>query len=68
MIMKTKFFASAALLATINLSGQTLQDAINKTENERYEAAAADFRALIAKEAAKGENYFFFGENYFLRR
>lgn len=63
--MKTKLFVSAAFLVTMGASAQTLQDAINKTENERYEAAAADFRALIQKEAAKGENYFFFGENYF---
>ena len=44
---------------------QSLQDAITKTENERYEAAAADFRSLIAKEPSKGENYFYFGENFF---
>lgn len=43
---------------------QTLQDAITKTENERYQAAAADFRTLIAKEPGKGENYFYYGENF----
>ncbi len=58
---------------TINLAiitcfsfAQTLQDAITKTDNERFESAAIDFRALIAKEPNKGENYFYFGENYFL--
>jgi tetratricopeptide (TPR) repeat protein len=47
------------------LSAQNLQEAITKTENERYELASADYRALIAKEPNKGDNYFFFGENYF---
>ncbi|MBS1635645.1 MAG: tetratricopeptide repeat protein [Bacteroidetes bacterium] len=57
------------IIASIALTGamkaQTLQDAITKTLNERYESAAADFRSLIAKEPGKGENYFYFGENYF---
>jgi len=47
------------------LIAQTLQDAITKTDNERYQSAGADFRALIAKEASKGDNYFYYGENYF---
>jgi len=46
---------------------QTLPDAIKKTENERYEAAEMDFKALIAKDANSGANYFYFGENYFKR-
>ena len=54
-----------ALSFSFFANAQTLQDAITKTDNERYEAAAADFRALIAKEATKGDNYFYFGENYF---
>lgn len=44
---------------------QTLPDAITKTENERFDLAAADFRQLITKEPSKGDNYFYFGENYF---
>ena len=48
------------------INAQSLQDAVTKTENERYESAAIDFRVLIAKES-KGENYFFYGENYFKR-
>ncbi len=47
------------------LSAQSLQEAITKTENERYELAATYYRTLIAKELNKGDNYFFFGENYF---
>ena len=54
-----------SFIGTVN--AQSLSEAITKTENERYESAAADFRALIAKEGSKGDNYFFFGENYFKR-
>jgi len=52
-------------LATGLTNAQNLQEAIAKTNNERFESAAADFRALIAKEPNKGEHYFYFGENYF---
>jgi tetratricopeptide (TPR) repeat protein len=54
-----------AIAFTGFLNAQTLQDAIVKTDNERFSAAATDFRALITKDAAKGENYFYFGENFF---
>jgi len=47
------------------VGAQNLQEAITKTDNERFEAAAADFRALIAKDAAKGDYYFYYGENFF---
>lgn len=47
------------------LNAQTLQDIIKKTDNENFDAAAANFRELLAKEPTKGENYFYFGENYF---
>lgn len=47
------------------LSAQTLPEAIKKTDNENFDAAAADFRQLIAKDPAKGEYYFYYGENYF---
>lgn len=56
-----------ALGLTGTVSAQSLQEAVTKTENERFESAAVDFRGLIAKEASKGENYFFCGENYFKR-
>ena len=65
-IMKTKLILlSAGIIFTSVSFAQTLQEAITKTDNERYAAAAADFRALIAKEAAKGDNYFYYGENFF---
>src|ERR1700749_5307636 len=62
-----KFFftiiSSASIFQLAN--AQNLQDAITKTENERFDLAAADFRQLIAKDPAKGDNYFYYGENFF---
>lgn len=63
--MKKITLITSSLILTNMSFAQSLQDAIIKTESERYEAAAAEFRALIAKDAAKGENYFYYGENYF---
>jgi tetratricopeptide (TPR) repeat protein len=57
-ILATCLFSSTGI-------AQTLQQAITKTENERFEAAATEYRALITKEPGKGEYYFYFGENYF---
>ncbi len=56
---------AASVFMTTTSFAQTLQDAITKTDNERYEVAAYDYKTLIAKEANKGDNYFYFGENYF---
>lgn len=53
-----------AIAATQSFA-QTLTEAIKKTDNERYEAAAIDFRSLVAREPNKGENFFYFGENFF---
>src|SRR5688500_9522199 len=63
--MKKQFFTAAVSFLTFAAFSQTLQEAIIKTENERFEAAAADFRALIAKDPARGDVYFYYGENYF---
>lgn len=60
---KTSLIIASIALAQL-ASAQTLQDAIKKTTNERFESAAADFRSLIAKEPTKGENYFYYGENF----
>jgi tetratricopeptide (TPR) repeat protein len=66
MIMRNFVLAGLAI-ASISVNGvaQTLQEAITKTDNERFEAASADFKSLTAKEPTKGDNYFYFGENYF---
>ncbi len=63
--MKNTVIMSASVFITHIAFSQTLQEAVIKTENERFAAAAQDFRALIAKEPTKGENYFYLGENYF---
>jgi len=63
--MKKITLISASFILASSTFAQTLQDAITKTDNERYAAAASDFRALIAKEANKGDNYFYYGENFF---
>lgn len=63
--MKKITLIASALTLTHIAFAQTLQDAIIKTDNERYESAASDFLNLVAKEPAKGENYFYLGETYF---
>ena len=47
--------------------GQTLKDAIRKTDNERYSDALNDFNSLIAKEPNVGDNYFYFGQYYMIK-
>jgi tetratricopeptide (TPR) repeat protein len=61
---KTIYITALSLVSALGFA-QNLQEAIAKTESERFESAAVDFRALIAKEPTKGDNYFYFGENYF---
>lgn len=36
-----------------------------KTENERYEEAGIILKALCNKEPGSGENWFYYGENFF---
>jgi tetratricopeptide (TPR) repeat protein len=55
----------ASLIFCVFTKAQTLNEIIIKTDNERYEAAASDFINLITKEPTKGENYFYYGENFF---
>lgn len=63
--MKNSVYIFALSLVSAVGTAQTLQEAIAKTESERFESAAADFKGLIAKEPTKGENYFYYGENFF---
>ncbi len=65
MKMRKIVYTGVLSLTLVMSQAQTLNEAISKTENERFEAAAADFRSLISKDPAKGDNYFYFGENYF---
>jgi tetratricopeptide (TPR) repeat protein len=57
---------SLAFASAIGFS-QTLDQVLIKTDNERFADAASDFLVLIKKEPAKGEYYFYSGENYFKR-
>ena len=59
-----KILALTFLLGSF-AQAQTLEEAIKKTDNERYEAADADFKQLIAKEPANSKLYFYYGENFF---
>jgi tetratricopeptide (TPR) repeat protein len=62
-----KFFftimGSASVFQLAN--SQNLQEAVTKTENERFDLAGIEFRQLISKEPTKGDNYFYYGENFF---
>lgn len=62
--MKNYGILALALMFGTCLKAQTLQDAIKKTDNERYDVAAAEFKALVAKEPANADIYFYYGENY----
>jgi len=44
---------------------QSLQDAIKLSESEQFEKAGAAFVSLIQREATQGDNYFYYGENFF---
>jgi tetratricopeptide (TPR) repeat protein len=63
--MKKVVFLTTSIIITQCVNAQSLKEAVVKTDNERFESAASDYRALIAKEPTKGDNYFYFGENYF---
>lgn len=63
--MKKYSFLAFTFLCGTFMHAQTLESAIKKTENERFDLATGEFKALIAKEPTKADNYFYFGENYF---
>lgn len=63
--MKTiKLFIAASLMAG-SMFGQSLNDAIKKTNNELFESADAMFKTLILQQPNMGEIYFYYGENFF---
>lgn len=51
--------------ALVHVSAQSLQDAIKLTESEQFEKASDIYVSLIQREPTNGDNYFFYGENYF---
>jgi len=62
--MKTLFLIGAAFLSSLTF-GQTLKDAIYKTDNERYADAIKAFAALVKADPMNGELYFYYGDCYF---
>ena len=63
--MKNSIVLAGLCVLGLTVNAQTLQENITKTDNENFESAAAGFRALLLKEPSKGENYFYYGENFF---
>ncbi|MBI4931624.1 MAG: tetratricopeptide repeat protein [Bacteroidetes bacterium] len=57
-------FCYSLFIAPCSFS-QSLQDAIKFTESEQFEKASAAYMSLIQREPTQGDNYFFYGENYF---
>lgn len=55
----------AALVISAAAFSQTLKDAIRLTENEQFEKASAEYKKLIQAAPTNGDNYFYYGENYF---
>ena len=65
---KIKFFALLLVCSVQSqIKGQSLKDAVSKTDNERFEEAIVSFKSLTQKEPNNVENWFYFGETYFKR-
>lgn len=62
--MKTVKILAISLFVGASVNAQTVEDAIKKTDNERYAEAGKDFRSIIAKNAADANAYFYYGENF----
>ena len=65
--MKKNLLTAALSILAIYSGAQTLQQIVSKTDNERYDLAALDLRALMAKEPTKGEYYYYYAENSYKR-
>lgn len=58
----TGLITGMALIISLTTVAQDLKSAIKLTESEQFVDAQKSFEALIAKEPAAGDNYFYFGE------
>lgn len=56
---------AAAALVSATAHSQTLKDAMKLTENEQYDKASGIYKKLIQSDPTNGENYFWYGENYY---
>ncbi len=63
--MKRNLFFGTLMILSSSLFSQTLSDAIKQTNNELFETAETSFKNLIQAQSGNGDNYFYFGENYF---
>ena len=63
--MKAAVLFSSILFGVSSVFAQTLNEAIYKTENERYADALRDFGLLVNKEPSNGDVYFYYGDCYF---
>jgi len=65
MLRKSKIIGSIiglALLLSMPSFAQDLKTAIRLTESEQFDAAHKTFEALLSKEPANGDNYYYYGE------
>ncbi len=63
--MKATVFLTLLVLNVTTFFSQSLNEAIYKTENERYADALLDFKALVEKDPGNGDVYFYYGDCYF---
>lgn len=64
-MMKATVFLTLLVLNVTTFFSQSLNEAIYKTENERYADALIDFKALVEKDPGNGDIYFYYGDCYF---
>jgi len=64
--MKKVVYIFAGILFSGWSFGQTLESALEKTGNERYEEATSDYLHLIKSNPTDVKNYYFLGNNYYL--
>ncbi|MFM2038064.1 MAG: hypothetical protein RL432_1003 [Bacteroidota bacterium] len=63
--MRQLIFTALFVASALTLFGQTLSDAIRKTNNERYPEALRDFKRLVLATPNDGNAYYYFGDCYF---
>lgn len=66
LMKKLIIITSVAITALFNAAhAQTLKEAIRLTENEQFEKASVAFKTLVQTEPQNGDNYYYFGKNYY---
>ncbi|HQQ92987.1 MAG TPA: hypothetical protein PLQ93_00415 [Bacteroidia bacterium] len=61
--MKNVLISFVLLCSITVLNAQNLQDILSKTENERFDLAAVDLRALMSSYPNRGDFYYYYAEN-----